>query len=627
LRSAPAPSPRPLENGPNFFVDAQRGDDANDGSEKSPWKTVRRGLAGLRPGSTLVLRGGTYYEPVAVRLLGRPGAPITLRSYPGEQAVLDAGFREFFETPVDAWQPHPGGGTGEFRSVRAFPNLRHVIGSFGDSMIGLQTYYHAIDLRADNELWGLPPGKKDGDVMPVYCGPGIWYDPESGHIHARLAHTNLADTDNYKGETDPRKLPLVLAAFRAVPLHVDGAEHIRFQDLVIRGAGYDAVVLDQCSNIEFDNVTIWCGTYGLRATGVQRLKLHRCGLYGNAAPWTFRNDTSLRNRPGRGLRDITRLNTHANLIAECGREFSVYAFPLNDDWEISYCEFTDAHDGPYLGGVSMRFHHNLVENMHDDGIYLSPMYPRHYYMGGGARIEVFCNSFSRCLTTLAFGGTDDTKDTIWIYRNVFDLRGQVHAGRPTTQSPKPSYYSGKLMGDHGSPPWPTMNFYHNTCVTLTPDRDAAMGANGHLTTGNLRQSFNNAFVHLAGLPGYDGPNPASGGVADGNLYWSPKGKVPAADAFFAGFRGSPGFAENKKLYAPGSTTNSRVGDPKFLKVSDDPRQASDYRLQPGSAAIDSGVAIPAEWPDPLRALDKGKADIGALPLGAPPLKVGRAAGS
>ena len=34
------------------------------------------------------------------------------------------------------------------------------------------------------------------------------------------------------------------------------------------------------------------------------------------------------------------------------------------------------------------------------------------------------------------------------------------------------------------------------------------------------------------------------------------------------------------------------------------------------AAIDAGVEIPAEWPDPLRKMDKGKPDIGALPLGA-----------
>jgi hypothetical protein len=37
------------------------------------------------------------------------------------------------------------------------------------------------------------------------------------------------------------------------------------------------------------------------------------------------------------------------------------------------------------------------------------------------------------------------------------------------------------------------------------------------------------------------------------------------------------------------------------------------------------VALPDDWPDPLRKQDKDKPDIGALPLGAEPLNAGRAA--
>ena len=41
--------------------------------------------------------------------------------------------------------------------------------------------------------------------------------------------------------------------------------------------------------------------------------------------------------------------------------------------------------------------------------------------------------------------------------------------------------------------------------------------------------------------------------------------------------------------------------------------------------INAGVPLPVDWPDPLRAADKGKPDIGALPLGADAFKVGRTA--
>ena len=77
---------------------------------------------------------------------------------------------------------------GEYRSAKTYQNIRDVVGLFGDSNVGLQTYWHAVDLRATNEQWLTDADKK---TMPVYCGPGIWYDKQTGHIHARLAHTHL----------------------------------------------------------------------------------------------------------------------------------------------------------------------------------------------------------------------------------------------------------------------------------------------------------------------------------------------------------------------------------------------------------------------------------------------------
>ena len=66
---------------------------------------------------------------------------------------------------------------------------------------------------ASNELVSPESGKlaDNADIDPLYCGPGVWYDRETGRIHARLSHTNSpAPVANYRGETDPRKLPLVL---------------------------------------------------------------------------------------------------------------------------------------------------------------------------------------------------------------------------------------------------------------------------------------------------------------------------------------------------------------------------------------------------------------------------------
>ena len=108
LRTAPPPSDRPMEKGPAHFVDAQRGNDANAGTKEAPWKTLGHSLEQLMPGDTLYLRGGTYYENAYCAVAGTQEKPVTIRSYPGEQAVLDGGLREFFEAPAQVWEPVTG---------------------------------------------------------------------------------------------------------------------------------------------------------------------------------------------------------------------------------------------------------------------------------------------------------------------------------------------------------------------------------------------------------------------------------------------------------------------------------------------------------------------------------------
>ncbi len=629
LRAVPPPMKRPLAQGLVRYVDAQRGDDSHDGSQQRPWKTIRHALTQLAPGDTLYLRGGTYYENVYLALAGTPQRPITLCSFPGEQAVLDGGWREFFQRPHECWEPFAQGAPGEYRSRRPYPNVRNVVGSFGDSMIGLQTYDHASDLRSQNELldwedWDRP---QETDWKPLYVGPGLWYDQQTGYLHARLAHTHLPEpVSNYRGPTDPRRVPLVLAPFASVALHVDGARHVRLQDLVIRGGGYTTVVLDHAADIELDNVTIFCGTYGIRAARTERLRMIGSALYGNVAPWTFRSDGSKRDYPGRPHRNISRLNTHALLELDAGRESSVYATPLNDHWEIAYCDFTDAHDALYLGAVNVHFHHNLVENMQDDGLYLSPMYYRHRLETRDPVVRIEQNLFRGVLTALAFGGTEtQTRDQVFITRNVFDLRQPVQTGRPSTRRAEVGLSAGKVIGDHGSPPWPAMFIYHNTFVMADASRDAAMATLGATRDKLGRRAFNNIYVHLGRLPGYVPPRADEDCVEDGNLFWSPGVDDKLAQALFARFRGSPQFEESRALYPAGSSSHSRVADPRFLRLEADRQVDNDYRLRPDSPAIDAAVPLPAQWPDPLRSLDAQAPDVGALPAGVPALRAGRAA--
>src|SRR5690606_24833903 len=80
----------PLEA--TYYV-APDGDDRNDGrTVETPFATIAKAAAVVRPGDVVMLRGGVYHE-YNVRdswvTSGEPGRPITFMSYPGERAIID----------------------------------------------------------------------------------------------------------------------------------------------------------------------------------------------------------------------------------------------------------------------------------------------------------------------------------------------------------------------------------------------------------------------------------------------------------------------------------------------------------------------------------------------------------
>jgi hypothetical protein len=259
--------------GAEYFADPRSGNDSQPGTKEVPWQSISHALTRLRPGDTLNLRGGVYFERLSMAIQGTADAPITIQSFPGEKAIIDGGWRSFQEHPETAWEPVQGSNIGEYRSTATFPNQREVLATFPDSTHGLQTYYHAIDLRAVNELADMVDESRPGesDLKPLYLGPGLWLDRASARIHLRLSHTHLpAPVPNYTGETDPRKVPLLIAPFDAVPLKLDNAKHLRLKDLTIRGPGYTSIITDQSEDVTLDHITVLCGTYGLRASGKRK---------------------------------------------------------------------------------------------------------------------------------------------------------------------------------------------------------------------------------------------------------------------------------------------------------------------------------------------------------------------
>ncbi|MFN0019206.1 MAG: hypothetical protein ACKVP0_13165 [Pirellulaceae bacterium] len=631
------PVKRELTKGPSHFVDAARGNDAAAGTEQAPWKTLRHSLRQLKPGETLYLRGGMYYEKCFLSQSGSEGSLITISSYPGELAVIDGGIREFAESAATSWQPLEGGAEGEFVSTKTYFELDDhqvprqflpgswepmwgkeeerplALGFLADSLVPLHSYRLAADLRSQNELW--IGGKNEMRETGLYCGPGLWFNRETGRIHIRLAHHRLAGLGEraYRGEQDPRKLPLVIAAgFGESVLRLSGVRHVKLRDLVLRGAtGSPLMEIYGSQNVELDHVTAYGGFPALLINASQKIRVTNSAFRGNAAPWTSRAHMKYR---GTASYQIILQNLQ----------------PLNEDIEFDHCEFTDDHDFAYFQPVrNLRFHHNFVDNFNDDGLECGPKLRSH-------TIFISQNWIGPCLIPLTQHEIDkdsspldhDPKAGVFVYRNVIDMRGGVYGIPPEKPDPSGAFLhqEGHLASDHGSPIWPVMHVYHNTLLRETPVfRDGylfGLGAAGARNTE--RDVFNNIFVQMDQLPGvgFVAVERADNVREGGNLIWGLKeGPLLTGDPF-AKFRASKLFADSRNRYEPGWTTHDVAADPKFVRLSAGDASPPDLRLQPGSRAINLGQPVPQEWPDPLRESDKDQPDIGALPVGVEAWGVG-----
>ena len=79
-------------DGRTFYI-SPTGSDRADGSMDNPRLTILAGSELLKPGDTLLVRGGTYHDPGrfdwASTASGTASEPITVKAYPGETPVFD----------------------------------------------------------------------------------------------------------------------------------------------------------------------------------------------------------------------------------------------------------------------------------------------------------------------------------------------------------------------------------------------------------------------------------------------------------------------------------------------------------------------------------------------------------
>jgi hypothetical protein len=593
MRPLPTPSDRAVDERSRAYYLGLDGSDSNSGTSAArPWRTLEKAQSVMGPGDTLYIRGGRHWiwstSEGTYRWAGAPGSresPITIRSLPGELAILSGGYREFFDDPDTAWEPVPrayGGVEGEFWSTRTYaldPGHTIVAGNFGDSMIPFARYQRMEDFRSQNEFTKSSLSDFGHDPMGMYFGPGAIWSPSTRRIHIRLTHTHvlaLAEHDyldrgpgfdnNYTGETDPRNVPLVVCRriFPGV-----SASYVRIQDIVFDGGDAVEMGARDSSGLEMDGVHVYAGSppRGLVLRG-RDATLTGCRVRGYDAPWHSRFTDKNRTEPG--------------VLA------SLHATSLT----VSRCEFTDHHDGVVIAPEVARasFNRNFVDNMNDDGLYLSHRHPRQI-------VHVYQNVLGATTSKLPFldGGQPlvlaDPDAGLYVFRNLFDLRREIYNAPPSLDGNIRSFRLGSLLQEHGPVTPANVYFYHNIVIVREQKR-AYMAGLGEQYEHSTRRIYNNVLVQVDGrlqqriLPAAEGDVQSSS-----NLQW-----VLGSDA-----------ADER----PGDIH----ADPRFVAFHPDWRAPHDWSLRPESPAIDAGSVLPTDWPDPLRELDSGAPDIGAIPFG------------
>jgi hypothetical protein len=410
--------------------------------------------------------------------------------------------------------------------------------------------------------------------------------------------------------------------------------HVRFQDLIIRGGGLNTVFLQFGVNLDFDRVFVYGGTYCLRARGTGPMRFTNSALYGGIPPWAFRSENGLHTYspdyydpflrefadPPPNVRNIARLPTHAVLVTEGSFEFEVFYYPHNHDWEIANSEFADSHDGIYLSGKTIRFHHNWLDNAQDDGIYLSAPTP-HF----SDNLHVYQNVITRCLMAFGCHSRGGPKGNTYVYRNVADLREGVNSQRPTPAAPQGvlTNYHIYLMHGRDFLGVESQHFYQNTLICQAYPDAYAHRMLYNTSKETQRRVFNNILVYLNEYRGLRTKGMEDRDIqCDGNVHWcSTPGAQPPA-GLLDKVRNDPASEQAKKKYPPGWEANSVVADPRFVRFGPAPTAENDYRLQPDSPAAGGGVPLPDDLVDPLRPAAGVRPDAGAIPLGAEPLRAG-----
>lgn len=525
-----------------------------DGTEAHPFESVKAGIEALNAtGGIVGLFGGTHFiESVSLEdIHGQDKEhPIIVEPVKDSGEVfIDSCLPQFVE-PNGGWVAlHPPDGVeGEYIWPERFDHptvVRH--GAFFDRPKHTRLVSNDMvqDLRSTGQIWprdagenkvfvlDTRPGPTQGFYVPqfvanrptrrpwVYMGPGIWFDESaeadekdpSGvvvnyggrHVHIRMEPTTNHISDewpDYEGESNPNNLPLALSQELNYALFLRTCSHLTFKNLTLRFGSPDTVRLNNCLDIVFDHCRIRSASRAIFLTVDDKKPDHEnrdivvgdCEIDGGIPTWFFRSDRKDNYRFGPdSATQLTEEETTENRIGFSTSGVQISGGARSFNVEVHHCEIVNAHDS-YIFGDGMKFHHNWVNNLNDDGIAVS-------FDGGTKNAHIYSNVMTQCLTALSFAAK--RVGMVKIYANLFDIREPTLGVRPPTHVGVPDAlrqgHFFKDGADEGE-----IELFHNTCVVRDPGakgddfgdaNDAGFSYYSTIGQGMFpRRAFNNIFV-------------------------------------------------------------------------------------------------------------------------------------
>ena len=164
------------------------GTSSGNGSSSAPWDlatALRGGNGKVQPGDTVWLRGGTYPGNIHSYLTGTAAAPIVVRQYPGERAIIDGGGSTAGDNFVAAGDYSIFWG---FEVTNNNPSRCCSTSSFfrGDGVVAFASHVKFINLTVHDAGSGIYVWSKFTDVEIVGCVVynNGWQGSDRGHGHA-----------------------------------------------------------------------------------------------------------------------------------------------------------------------------------------------------------------------------------------------------------------------------------------------------------------------------------------------------------------------------------------------------------------------------------------------------------